>query len=186
MGGISHRKLASFIQMRVWKLQLFSLFHNAPLEHAFPPFPLKKTLCSGTQKWRHQSWKELLIKELHLRLPEELNLARVMENWPGNGLNLIFKSLNKWKALLLSTVLWGDQSPGLDFLLTQMSEESLLLWFLAPFGKQGYFLCSWALWVAGQMVLQGKVGVELAVEEKKIISNKQRPWVKLWKCYRSC
>lgn len=91
-----------------------------------------------------------------MRLPEELNLARVMENWPGNGLNLIFKSLNKWKALLLSTVLWGDQSPGLDFLLTQMSEESLLLWFLAPLLKAGLFsvflglVSRWADGAAGE------------------------------------
>lgn len=74
-----------------------------------------------------------------MRLPEELNLARVMKNGPGNGLNLIFKSLNKWKTLLLSTVLLGDQSPGLDFLLTQMSGESLLLWFLASLLKAGLF-----------------------------------------------
>lgn len=62
-----------------------------------------------------------------------------MENGPGNGLNLIFKSLNKWKTLLLSTVPWGDQSPGLDFLLTQMGEASLLLWFLAALLKAGLF-----------------------------------------------
>lgn len=75
-----------------------------------------------------------------------------MENWPGNGLNLIFKSLTKWKALLLSTVLWGGPSPGLDFLSTQMSEESLLPWFLAPpleAGLVSVFLAFVSCWTDG-------------------------------------
>lgn len=75
--------------MRFWKLQLFCLYHNAPLEHAFSRFLLKTLCSSGTLKWRYQSWKVLLIQKLHLNLPEELSLAGVVEE-------LCWCTVRKW------------------------------------------------------------------------------------------
>lgn len=131
MGDISHRKSDSFIQMRFWELQLSSLHHNAPLEHAFSHFLLKTLCSSGTLKWRYQSWKELLIQKLHLSLPEELILARAVEElcwcmvrkWLKPDLQgPEIAPLEKGEAFLLPTTLWGDLSPVFASLSVEMNE----------------------------------------------------------------
>lgn len=143
--------------MRFWKLQLFCLYHNAPLEHAFSHFLLKTLCSSGTLKWRYQSWKVLLIQKLHLNLPEELSLAGVVEElcwctvrkWLKPDLQGL--KLFPWKieeAFLLPTTLWGDLSPVFASLSVLMNEWVFSTGFWLT--ELGTILGSWAaFWVLG-------------------------------------